>query len=80
MAKLTVQRSPESWGYFYLMLGLSIGLEAAIVAMITPLVFPYNLIAFIAMAAATAYLFLRNERFQNWLVVFKIKSEKGRPH
>jgi hypothetical protein len=56
---------PRKLGYFYLMLGLSIGLEAAIVAMITPLVFPYNLIAFIAMAAATAYLFLRNERFQN---------------
>ena len=79
MVKLTVQRGPESWNYFYLMLGLSIGLEAAIIAMVR-LAFPYNLIVFVVIAAVTTYLFVRNERFQNWLLVFKNKYEKGRPH
>jgi len=44
VVKLTVQRGPESWNYFYLMLGLSIGLEAAIIAMV-PLAFHITLLS-----------------------------------
>jgi hypothetical protein len=79
MAKLTLQRGPESWNYIYIMLGLSIALEGAIIAMITPLVFPWNIVLFVSLAAATTYLFIRNEWFQNWLLAFKSKYEKGRP-
>jgi hypothetical protein len=79
MTKLTVQRGPESWNYIYLIFGLALALEAAIIAFV-PLVFPANLIAFIVIAAVTAYFFIRNERFQNWLLTFKNKSERGEPH
>jgi hypothetical protein len=79
MASLTVQRGPESWNYIYIMLGLSLGLEAAIIAMVSPLIFPYNFGVFILIATTTIYFFVRNERFQNWLLAFKRRYEKGRP-
>ena len=53
----TVKRGPESWAYIYIALGFVLSIEGTIIGMITPLVFPWNLIAYIA-RSGTVYIFV----------------------
>lgn len=70
-----VIRGKESWNYIYIFLGFAISIEATVIGMITPLLFPYNLLAFAATAAITFNLFLFNSRFQNKLIGLKNRYE-----
>jgi hypothetical protein len=70
-----VSRGPESWAYIYVVLAVVLGIEAAVVSMITPLVFPSNIILFVVAAAVTTGLFLTNGWVQNKLIGFKLKYE-----
>ena len=40
----TVTRGSESWAYLYMMLGFALAIGGTIIQMITPLVFPWNLL------------------------------------
>jgi uncharacterized membrane protein YbaN (DUF454 family) len=76
---MSATRGEKSWAYLYIVLGLALAVEGSIIQMISPLLFPYNLVVFFAVGAATVWL-IRNERFQNWLLNKKTNFEKGRPH
>ena len=78
-AKLTVERSKDSWNYLYVMLGFALTIESSVIPMFTP-VFPRNFILFVLVALITGWAFLFNERFQNWLLEVKTRYEKGQPH
>jgi hypothetical protein len=39
-----VKRGPESWGYIYTVLGFVITIESTVIGMMTPLMFPWNVI------------------------------------
>ncbi len=70
-----VRRGPESWTFIYIALGFALTIESTIIAMITPLSFPYNVIAYAIVAVATFWLFLEHGRFQNWLIGKKSQYE-----
>jgi hypothetical protein len=77
--QMTVKRGPDSWNYFYVTLGFALTIEGTIVGMITPLLFPWNIIAYAAVGAATIWLFIDNRWLQNKLVGLKMRYEnKGR--
>lgn len=70
-----VKRGPESWTFIYIALGFALTIESTIVAMITPVSFPFNVVAYAAIAAVTFWLFIENGSFQNWLIENKSKYE-----
>jgi hypothetical protein len=78
-ANLTVRRGQESWNYFYILIGLAISTEGSVISMITPLIFPYNVISFIVVGVITFLLFIRNGWFHNKLLGWKNYYE-SRPH
>ena len=74
-ANATVTRGPVSWTYFYVVLGFLLAIESSLIQMSTPLRFPLNLAAFLAMAALTVYVVLFNGRCQNALLKLKLWYE-----
>ncbi len=50
MTKLILQRGEKSWAYLYIVLGLALAVEGSIIQMISPLLFPYNLVVFSRLA------------------------------
>ena len=76
---MTVKRGPETWAYIYIMLGFALSIEGTVIAMITPLLFPWNLIVYAGVATVTFRLFINNGWLQNKLVGLKNRyEEKGR--
>lgn len=76
---MTVRRGPESWTYIYVVLGFALAIEATVITMVEPIKFPWNVVLFIAVAAATFWLFIFNGWFQNKLITMKLAYEnKGR--
>lgn len=73
--EITVTRGPVSWNYIYVALGFAIAIEGTIIQMITPLIFPWNVIVFAVCSALTFYLFLANGRFQNQILSLKGRYE-----
>ena len=61
--------------YIYVALGFALSIEGTIIQLITPLLFPWNLITYLVLGAATTWLFLDNAWFQNKLVVWKASYE-----
>jgi glucan phosphoethanolaminetransferase (alkaline phosphatase superfamily) len=79
-AKLAVQRGKDSWNYFYVMFGFALAIESNVIAMFTPIVFPWNIILFVLVFLITGWAVLFNERFQDRFLRLKEYYEKGRPH
>lgn len=71
-----VKRGPESWQYVYVMLGFALTIEGSIIQMITPLIFPGNLLVFAVVGVVTFWLFIDSRWFQNKLIGLKIKFEE----
>jgi hypothetical protein len=79
-AKLTLQRSPASLTYIYVLLGFALTIEGEILAMIEPLKYPFNLVVLFVSFVLTVLLF-RSGKFQNFvLATVKDWFEKGRSH
>jgi hypothetical protein len=74
-ASLRVKRGRESWAYFYVALGFAVAIEGEIIQLITPLLFPWNLVTFALLAAVTFYLFVFNDQFQDKLLGWKSRYE-----
>jgi hypothetical protein len=70
-----VRRGPESWAYIYMTLGFTLAIEGTIIQMITPLIFPWNIIAYVALGVVTFLLFISNGPFQNKLIGIKSRYE-----
>lgn len=66
-----IKRSAESWAYFYTILGFALTIEAAIIGMMTPFVFPLNIIVFLLVASLTAWWFIESEWLHNQLIAIK---------
>lgn len=76
---MIVKRGQQSWAFIYVMLGFALAIEGTIIGMITPLVFPWNLIVYAVLGVITFWLFIDNGRFQNKLIAMKTRYEdKGR--
>ena len=43
----SVRRGPESWAYIYTGLGFVVTIESTIIGMMTPLMFPWNIIIYL---------------------------------
>jgi cytochrome b subunit of formate dehydrogenase len=71
----TVTRGEKSWAYIYVALGFAIAIEGTIIQLITPLVFPWNVISFLLVSAFSIWLFLFNGWFQNKLIGWKSRYE-----
>lgn len=71
-----VKRGPESWAYIYVALGFALAIGGTIIQMITPLIFPWNLIAYALFATFTVWLFINNAWFQNKLIGMKMRYEE----
>ncbi len=72
-----VQRGEKSWAYIYIALGFVLSFEGTLIQMITPLLWPYNLFAYVVIFALTCWLFLYNSWFQNKLIGIKAKIENA---
>lgn len=70
-----VRRGPESWAYIYIVLGFVVTIESTIIGMMTPLMFPWNIIVFLALAAVTVWQFIDNEWLHNKLIGLKNRYE-----
>ncbi|MBW4655700.1 MAG: hypothetical protein KME20_22065 [Kaiparowitsia implicata GSE-PSE-MK54-09C] len=70
-----VRRGSESWIYIYVTLGFMLTIEAGIVALIAPLIWPRNIIVYSALGGLTAYLWLLSGWFQNKLIRCKARYE-----
>ena len=75
-ATATVKRGPQSWAFIYTFLGFALTIETGVVALITPLKWPWNLGTFLAVGAITIYLFLDNGWFQNKILGWKSRYEE----
>jgi uncharacterized membrane protein len=64
-------RGTQSWEYIYVALGFAIAIEGTVVQMITPLVFPWNILVYAVLAFITFRLFISSDRFQNKLLSIK---------
>jgi hypothetical protein len=71
-----VKRGKESWAYLYTLLGFALTIETGVVALITPLKWPWNLLTFALVGWVTIYLFLDNGWFQNKLIGLKARYEE----
>jgi hypothetical protein len=49
--------------------------ESTVIGMMTPLMFPWNVICFVVLAIATVWMFVEYEPFQNWLLGLKNRYE-----
>lgn len=80
MAKVSfsakVKRGPQSWAFLYTFLGFVLTIETGVVALITPLKWPANLVTLLIIGAVTVYLFLDNGWFQNKLLGLKARYEE----
>lgn len=70
-----VTRGPDSWRYFYTVMGLTIAIEGNVIRMIDPLHWPWNLIAYIIAGGLTIYCFMASGWFQNKLIGIKNQYE-----
>lgn len=70
-----VRRGSESWAYIYVTLGFMLTIEAGVVALVAPLIWPRNIIAYSALGVFTAYLWLFSGWFQNKLIRWKGQYE-----
>lgn len=70
-ADALVRRGGESWAYIYVFLGFIVTIESTIVGMMTPIVFPWNILTFAVLAASTTWLFVGSGWFQNKLIGLK---------
>jgi hypothetical protein len=69
-------RGAESWTFIiYIALGFALAIEGTIIQMITPWVFPWNLVVYLVFGAATFWVFICNGWFQERLIRLKIKYE-----
>ena len=68
-------RGVESWTFIYIALGFALSIEGTLLQMIEPLRFPYNIMAYLAVMAATFWLFILNGWFQNKLIGAKNRYE-----
>jgi hypothetical protein len=71
----TIMRGPESWAYFYTVLGFVVTIESTVIGMMTPLGFPWNILVFAAIASATIWQFIENEWIHKTLIGFKNRYE-----
>ena len=58
-----VARGPESWAYIYVTLGFALTIEGTVIQMITPLLFPWNILTYVVLGVATFWLFVCSGRF-----------------
>ena len=70
-----VRRGETSWSYLYTFLGFALTVETGVMGLITPLVWPWNLLTLVGVAALTIYLVLDNAWFQNKLIGLKTRYE-----
>jgi hypothetical protein len=70
-AEAKVVRGKQSWSYIYVALGFAIAIEGTVVQMITPLVFPWNIIVYAALAFITFRLFISSDRVHEKLLRIK---------
>ena len=70
-----VKRGPESWAYIYVALGFALAIEGTIIQMITPLTFPWNILAYAVLSVVTGWLFIRSGRVQDKLIGIKNRYE-----
>lgn len=70
-----VKRGEKSWNYIYIALAFVLSFEGTFIQMITPLLWPYNVIAYVIVFVLTCWLFLSNGWFQNKLIGIKTKYE-----
>jgi hypothetical protein len=70
-----VKRGQESWAYIYVALGFVLSFEGTVIQLITPLHWPFNLLAYVVTFVFTSCLFLRSRRFQNKLFGLKRRYE-----
>jgi hypothetical protein len=68
-----VRRGQESWIFIYIVLGFALTIEGLVFDMI--FYFPTNFILYIVVGAATFWLCLYNEQFQNALIEWKNRYE-----
>ena len=66
-----VKRRPESWAYFATFLGFVVTIESTVIGMITPLIFPRNIVVFVGVAAVTIWQFIENGWLHNKLIGLK---------
>ena len=76
MVQMTIKRGPDSWAYIYIALGFAVSIEGTIIQMVAPLLFPWNVGLYIAIAAVTIWAFLDNRWLQNKLVGMKLRFEE----
>ena len=70
-----VRRGSKSWPYIYVTLGFMLTIEAGIVALIKPLMWPLSIIVYAALGVFTAFLWLFSGWFQNKLMLCKDRYE-----
>ena len=70
-----VTRAEEAWAYIYTLLGFALTIEAGVVALIEPLKWPWNLLAYVVAAVVTLSLFADNGWFQKKLLGLKTKYD-----
>jgi hypothetical protein len=68
----TIKRGKPAWDYLYIVLGFSLTIESTIVAMMTPIIFPCNILAFLAIAFLTVWAFIESEWLHDKL--FKLQN------
>lgn len=73
---VAVKRGEKSWTFLYTVLGFALTIETGVVALITPLKWPWNLLTFVVVAVTTTYLILDNGWFQNKLIGIKGRYEE----
>jgi hypothetical protein len=66
-----IRGGEKRWNYFYLFLGFALTIESTVIGMVTPIVFPGNILLFLIVAATTGRLVLFHGPFQNWLISLK---------
>ena len=71
----TVTRGAETWNYIYIMLGFALAVEGSAIQMVTPLIFPWNLITYVVVGLITVWLFVSSGWFHNKLIGLKIRYE-----
>ncbi len=72
-----VKRGPESWAYIYTILGFTVTIESTVIGMMTPLIFPWNIVAFIGVAALTAWQFIENSWLHNAQTIKAVPALAG---
>jgi hypothetical protein len=74
--KVTIRHSQNSWQYFYFVVGVALGIELGIVAML-PLTFAWNVIFFLVIGGATTYYLIGNGWVQRKLLLWEVSHRKS---